>query len=84
MSALGVLVNGRDERLARPVPCWCPVCELVMRGHKHNQTYYDLGCCYDCFIEFVEYREQRWLDGWRPSAEEIASRRHRSGEEALR
>jgi len=42
-----------------------------MKGSKSNYTFYDYGCCVNCFIEFIEGREQRWKDGWRPSPEEI-------------
>jgi len=28
------------------------------------------GCCRDCHIQYVEDREQRWLDGWRPDINE--------------
>lgn len=42
-----------------------------MKG-KSTGTFYDYGCCIDCFIQFIEGREQRWKDGWRPSAEEVA------------
>jgi hypothetical protein len=52
------------------VPAWCPICDLVMRETK---VYFKWRCCNLCYIEFIEHREQRWTDGWRPSADEIAS-----------
>jgi len=23
-------------------------------------------CCYECYIQFVDGREERWKSGWRP------------------
>lgn len=52
------------------VPCWCPQCGMSMKG-KSTQTFYNFGVCINCFIHFIEGREQRWKDGWRPSSEEM-------------
>lgn len=57
------------DRTGDRVPVWCPICDLVMKGD--SKTYYDWGCCQLCFIQFVDEREVRWIDGWRPSAEEV-------------
>jgi hypothetical protein len=56
--------------MALRVPFWCPQCNGPMKG-KSNTTFYKWKCCYYCFLEFIEGREQRWLDGWRPSAEDM-------------
>ena len=56
------------------VPAFCPICEQTMRG-RSTFTWYDYGCCIDCYIYFIEGRPQRWLDGWRPSPEEVARRK---------
>jgi len=53
------------------VPTFCPLCSLVMKGTRSNFTYYDYGVCVLCKIEFVEGREDRWKNGWRPSQEEL-------------
>ena len=62
-----------DEELRKSlrVPFWCPVCQLPMKGDKCNKTYYKWDCCADCHIEFVETREERWDNGWRPDQAEI-------------
>lgn len=52
------------------VPPWCPFCGLPMKG-KSTQKFYDFGCCIVCFIHFVEHREQRWRDGWRPTRADV-------------
>ncbi len=60
------------------VPCWCPQCTLPMKG-KSTNTFYSYGVCIVCFIEFIEGREQRWKDGWRPSPEELAAHAKKYG-----
>lgn len=54
------------------VPPWCPLCGKPMMG-RSTSTYYDFGVCVYCFIQFIEGREQRWKDGWRPSGEQISA-----------
>lgn len=44
-----------------------------MKGSRSTQSYYDWGVCINCVIQFIEGREQRWRDGWRPTVEQIAS-----------
>lgn len=53
------------------VPMFCPVCERIMKGSKSTNTYYDFGCCSDCFIEFVDGRVKKWKSGWRPDEKEL-------------
>ena len=53
------------------VPAWCPICERVMKGSYSTNSFYNFGCCHDCYIEFVEDRVERWNDGWRPSKEDL-------------
>lgn len=57
-----------DESLR--VPIFCPVCSNLMKG-RSTSTYYDYGACVNCFIYFIEGREERWKSGWRPSMGEI-------------
>jgi len=60
-----------DWRQKLVVPLCCPICERIMKGSKSNITYYNYNCCVDCFIEFVEGREEKWKSGWRPDKERI-------------
>lgn len=53
------------------IPSWCPVCGMLMKGSKSNTTWFKYKACMSCFIEFIEDREQRWLDGWRPDPERV-------------
>ncbi len=53
------------------VPAWCPICSGPMKG-KSTNTWYSWKACILCFIDYIEDREQRWLDGWRPSEKELS------------
>lgn len=44
-----------------------------MKGSKSTKSFYDFGVCVNCFIQFIDGREQRWKDGWRPSPEELSA-----------
>ena len=44
----------------------CPVCGSFTRSVKDDVSLIKFDCCYKCFIQYVEDREERWLKGWRP------------------
>jgi phage FluMu gp28-like protein len=45
----------------------CPVCNKY--SFKSNDDVYmtKFQCCEKCYIQWVEDREERWLNGWRPN-----------------
>ena len=47
----------------------CPVCNTY--SFKSNDDVYmaKFDCCEECYIQWVEDREERWLKGWRPKNE---------------
>ena len=48
----------------------CPVCEAFSfdLGDDVYMAKYD--CCYSCYIQWVDGREERWQTGWRPQGED--------------
>ena len=44
----------------------CPVCGVYSFIKKDDVYMNKYECCYKCFITYVEDREERWLNGWRP------------------
>jgi hypothetical protein len=58
-------------------PSFCPQCDVTMRGHLSTKSYYDYGVCNNCYIEFIEDRQSRWKEGWRPTQEQIESYKKR-------
>ena len=47
----------------------CPTCNVYSFKLVYDIFMSKYGCCYDCFIEHVEGREERWQSGWRPQGE---------------
>ena len=47
----------------------CPICKTY--SFKSNDDVYmtKFDCCFKCYIQWVEHREERWLKGWRPNNE---------------
>jgi|SRR3990167_4731224 len=55
------------------MPAKCPICNLMMQDRYDTSSYTRYKCCNHCFIQFIEGREGRWIDGWRPEGEYLAS-----------
>tara|TARA_R100000152_G_C6777851_1_gene208007 strand:- start:2790 stop:3179 length:390 start_codon:yes stop_codon:yes gene_type:complete len=44
----------------------CPVCGVLSFKLKDDLYMNKFDCCFDCYIQYVEFNEEKWLDGWRP------------------
>mgnify|MGYP003110769519 CR=1 FL=1 len=44
----------------------CSVCEDYSFNLQDDIYMLKYECCEKCFIQYVENREERWLNGWRP------------------
>ena len=44
----------------------CPVCGSFPKKSLDDVCLVKFQCCNNCYIKFVENREERWLSGWRP------------------
>ena len=47
----------------------CPVCIKYSFNLKDDLYMNKFECCYNCYIQWVEGREERWNSGWRPNQE---------------
>ena len=45
----------------------CPVCGVFSFEIKDDLYMNKFECCFDCYIQYVEFNEDRWLKGWRPN-----------------
>ena len=45
----------------------CPVCDKYSFRSADDIYMFKFGCCFDCYIQYVEQREDRWKTGWRPN-----------------
>ena len=53
------LVNRENKRE-------CPVCTEYSFDIRDDLYMIKFECCYECYVQYVEDREERWLKGWRP------------------
>ena len=44
----------------------CSVCTKRLKTVKDDIYNNKFECCQRCYIEYIEGRENRWLEGWRP------------------
>ena len=44
----------------------CPVCEVLSFKLKDDLYMNKFDCCFNCYIRYVEFNEEKWLNGWRP------------------
>ena len=61
----GILVN--KKLLSKEQNRICPVCESFSFSIQDDLYMTKFDCCKNCYIRWVEGREQRWIDGWGPS-----------------
>ena len=45
----------------------CPVCGRFPRKSLDDVCLIKYDCCSKCYIQYVDGREQRWKEGWRPN-----------------
>ncbi len=48
----------------------CPVCSVYSFEMKDDLYMNKFECCFQCYVKWVEDREERWISGWRPDKEE--------------
>lgn len=47
----------------------CPTCDKYLADNRDSVYIIKWDCCYKCFINYVDGREERWKSGWRPERE---------------
>jgi hypothetical protein len=60
----GILISRKlinKERKLR-----CSVCENKIKKINDDIYVIKYDCCEKCFVNYVENREERWNEGWRP------------------
>ena len=60
----GVLIT--HKLLNKEVNFNCPVCLNKVNTINDDIYMIKFSCCEQCFIQYVEDREPRWKEGWRP------------------
>lgn len=60
----------------------CPVCKTYSFSGKDDLYMNRFKCCYNCYIDFVQGREDRWNEGYVPNNKRIKAsldRRKKNG-----
>jgi len=52
--------------LNREIKIICSVCEKRLKTVRDDIYMNKFDCCERCYVNHVEDREKRWLEGWRP------------------
>jgi hypothetical protein len=47
----------------------CMVCSSSLKKTADDVCFLKYECCYNCYVQYVEDREERWEKGWRPNNE---------------
>tara|TARA_Y100000034_G_C6779161_1_gene348087 strand:- start:502 stop:891 length:390 start_codon:yes stop_codon:yes gene_type:complete len=63
----GFLVN--KKLLNKDTNRVCSVCNEYSFDVRDNLYINKFDCCWKCYIQWIEGREERWLSGWRPKKE---------------
>jgi len=61
----GVLIS--KELLNRETKRSCPVCNTYSFKSVDDLYMTKFECCFKCYIQWIEGREERWKSGWRPN-----------------
>ena len=48
----------------------CPTCKSYSFSSQDDVYMNKYECCFDCYIKWIENREERWQSGWRPNLSE--------------
>ena len=56
------LINKKSKRK-------CPICKTYSFKIKDDLYINKFECCWSCYIQWVDGREERWKKGWRPNVE---------------
>ena len=63
----GFLIN--KKLLIRDTNRSCPICNKYSFDARNELYMNKFECCWKCYIQWIEDREERWLSGWRPAKE---------------
>ena len=61
----GFLLKVRKTKTA--VCRTCPVCGSYSFSSNDDVYMTKFECCFKCYIQYIEGREERWKSGWRPN-----------------
>lgn len=61
----------KEKKLFKSAPFFCPVCNFSLSRQEDFIYYSTYSCCLECGTKFAEAQREKWIDGKRPTREEI-------------
>ena len=61
----GVLI--KERKSTQEIDRECPVCNSYSFSGQDDLYMTKFECCFKCYIQYIEGREERWKSGWRPN-----------------
>ena len=46
----------------------CGTCSSYSVSHVDDIYMTKFDCCFNCYVQYIEGREERWKSGWRPNS----------------
>ena len=57
----------KKKKLSKSSERICPVCGTYSIDQRDDLYMTKFECCFNCYIQYIEDREERWKSGWRPN-----------------
>ncbi len=57
----------KTKKTKHKVDRTCPVCGTYSFSDRDDVYMVKFSCCFNCYIQYIEGREERWKTGWRPN-----------------
>ena len=57
----------KERKSTQEVDRECPVCNSYSFSGQDDLYMTKFECCFKCYIQYVEGREERWKSGWSPN-----------------
>jgi hypothetical protein len=60
-------IKVKKKKTSHNIERSCPVCGSYSFSLNDDVYMIKFNCCFNCYIQYVEGREERWKSGWRPN-----------------
>lgn len=60
-----------EKSVGDVIPIFCGVCGIRFGNKGDEETYKKFSCCSPCADKWAYSNKEKWLNGWRPTQEEI-------------
>ena len=65
------LIISKRPNIKKSERC-CPVCKTYSFSSRDDLYMNRFECCFECYVDFIEHREDDWKSGKRPDDQELS------------